>query len=161
MLSWSLNALGVIDVKTAAYNIASKIPFINNYLVSRAEMTQLENENQKLQQTIKAKETKITELEARVQNLEAELDERDQRIAGIQNDYNELLTDRENTEAKYEKVTKIYRRMEPEAAAAVIMQMEQELAVEILSRLKEEQAAAVIESLSQDKAAEIMSLLSQ
>lgn len=161
MLSWSLDALDVIDVKAALYNLASKIPAVNNYLVNRAELVELETENKELQNTIDAKDTEIAELKKEIENFEKELADQKAVIAETQNKYNELVDSKKSREAKLEKIADIYRSMDSEAAAAVIMQMEQNLALEILSRLKEDQAAAILESLSQERAAELFSLLSQ
>ena len=135
MLSWSLDALDVIDVKAALYNLASRIPVVNNYLVSRAELVELETENKELQNTINAKDTEVAELKKEIESLKKELAAQKDVIAETQNEYNELADIKKSREAKLEKIADIYRSMDSDAAAAVIMQMEQDLALEILSTL--------------------------
>ena len=159
MLSWSFDALGIIDIKTTVSNIANSTPIVKDYIITQEELDSLKEKNSSLDNTIQTKDKKIAELETKIENLNQKLAERYDMIVDLEADYQALNTEEQNREQRLEKIANIYRRMEPESAAAVIQELENSLAVEVLSRLKDEQAALILEAMPQQEAAQFISQL--
>ncbi|ADO76702.1 MotE family protein [Halanaerobium praevalens] len=159
MLTWSFNALGIIDVKTTVSNLANSTPVVKDYIITQTELDSLKDENSNLEKTINEKDSEILELESEIEKANKKLAAKDQAISDLETDYKNLNTEIDDREAKLDKVANIYTKMEPAAAAAVIQELNANLAVEVLSRLKDEQAAEILESLPQQEAARFISQL--
>lgn len=159
MLSWSFNALGIIDVKTTVSNLANSTPVVKDYIITQGELESLAEKNNSLENKLSQKDIKIAELEKQIEDLKQKLVDRDKMISNLESDYESLSTKEQNHEVRLEKIASIYGRMEPEAAAAVIQELNNNLAVEVLTKLKDEQAAAILEAMPQRQAAQFTSQL--
>ncbi|MFW5719038.1 MAG: magnesium transporter MgtE, partial [Halanaerobium sp.] len=96
MLSWSFDALGIIDIKTTVSNIANSTPIVKDYIITQAELDSLKEENSSLKNTAAEKDSQIEELEAQIEDLNKELTESDDMIADLESDYESLNTDEQN-----------------------------------------------------------------
>jgi flagellar motility protein MotE (MotC chaperone) len=159
MLSWSFNALGIIDVGETFMNLANSIPFLEKYMVNQSKIDDLKNANEELAAEVNSQKTEISELNENIEKLKQELAANEEELTAAENRYNQLVEEREDWQQKLQRTAKIYSEMEQRSAAAVIQELNTDYAVQILNELKEDQAAAILESMPQQKAAEYLSQL--
>lgn len=93
-----------------------------------------------------------------LKTLEAEVDKKLSELEKIRAEVTRLLERKTTQEAKKVKtLSKIYEKMEPANAAAIIAGLDLELAVEILQNMKIKAAGRVLDNLSAPTAAKLSS----
>ncbi|RCW47690.1 MotE family protein [Halanaerobium sp. MA284_MarDTE_T2] len=159
MLIWSLNALEIINFKASVVNLLNRIPFVQQYMITKADIEAEKTKNKKFSAEIQQKDEKIASLEGEIEELKKNLKETELALEAEKKRNEKLSSDQETKEEKLNKLTEIYRRMEAPAAASVIQQLDREFAAEVLANLKEEQAAAILQELPEGLAAELSKII--
>ncbi len=89
-----------------------------------------------------------------LQNALGEKSRQSEQFAVEKSRYQEMLEEKQNLafEQKTKQMAKIYEKMKPEEAAAIIAKLDSKVAISIISKMKKRQAARVMEALDPQKA---------
>lgn len=144
---------------------ASKLPVIGMLFPSGENIAnapdQYEQQLNKLQANLKNQEKKV-------QDLQTEIEGKDQEIASLKEEKASLETEqkksldegtKEQPDASSRDIIKTYEKMKPKNAATILNQMDEPTALNIMSQLKDETLASILENMPAENAANITSKL--
>ncbi|ABA88436.1 hypothetical protein Pcar_1187 [Syntrophotalea carbinolica DSM 2380] len=118
--------------------------------IEAAIQTQLKN--------LKIRDKALEKHEMELKTLEAEVDKKLSELEKVRAEVTRLLERKTTQEAeKIKTLSKIYEKMEPANAAAIIAGLDLELAVEILQNMKIKAAGRILDNLGAPTAAKLSS----
>ena len=151
-----------INIFEKAQSLSSDIPFLAKVIPSN----DVEDQKQ-LQEKILTLNATIEDQEAKMTQLQSELDQKDnlndQLQATIQQQKGELEELRqigEENKRAFKEVVSTFEAMSAKSAAPVLMEMEDEEAMKILSSIKPDTLADILEKMPPEDAARYTGLLS-
>lgn len=142
-----INNLGIISFRDWGERVISNTPFVQEYVRTSEEYDKVIQENEELKLQVITKESRVKELEEKLEEVEKENQKLSNQIDEIQN------SDEQNKE-NFDKLLKIYENMNPKSAADILNSLEKELALKILRGLDDKTAASILETMEIDKAVE-------
>ncbi|MCF8024330.1 MAG: hypothetical protein K9J79_02790 [Desulfobacteraceae bacterium] len=108
------------------------------------------------------REKEIDKRENELKILQAEVDKKIERLKQLRDELGEMLAEKEQGEnEKVKKLSKIYQKREPAAAAASLAAMDKELAVSVLSRMRDKYAGEILDNMEQATAVDYSTSLGQ
>ncbi len=95
----------------------------------------------------------IAERKNELKRLESEVDKKLDELKRMREELRQLLADKDAAEEqRIAELSKIYQKMSPDRAAAIMVNLKEELAVSILNKMKIKSAAQVLSRMGKDKA---------
>lgn len=92
----------------------------------------------------------LKELEARLAAERAELNQVTQRVAQIQQEFDQsVIRIKEEEAPNLKKLAKLYMTMTPEGASAIFRELDDTVVVKLLTFMKEDQSAPLLEAMAQ------------
>jgi flagellar motility protein MotE (MotC chaperone) len=118
----------------------------------RRILVSIEDEYAKLDEL----ESKLNAREMKLKTLEMEVDKKIAAMQQLRNELVKLLDRKEETEGeRIGELSKIYEKMDPKKAAALIRTLDHQLAVDLLLGIKKKIAGKILESLDYETATEL------
>lgn len=154
-----------VDVMAWAKKTGNNIPVLTEVITTEKEQGEQRLE-EKLNDTIAAKDEEISQLNRKVTNLESTIDEQEQEIVKFEkntsNASESAASSEERTETVENKSVKSiassFQDMDNEQAAKIIQNLKQGLSVTILKKLPNDTRGSILEAMEPDKAAELTQL---
>lgn len=151
-----------VNIFQKAQDIGERIPFISSLFDSN-EMENLEEY-----------ESRIVQLDAEIQNKNAEIDQLMMEINNSEKEIQQLLEDKEQLQATileleqireeqkraFKEIVATYESMSPKKSAPILLEMKEEEALKILSNIRTETLAKILENLPPKDAANFIEKLS-
>jgi flagellar protein FlbB len=165
--------LVVVLLSVAGFNpigtikeFAEKTPVLSGLIEEKG--SDIQNDTEKLNATIKNLETEITTKQVEIEKLEDELGTKANEINALQEEIDSLsyeirvLQEEKLAKTKtIEEMTELYELMSPKNAALIIPKLNEVEAKDILSSLETEKLAAILEKMSPEDAARFTELLTR
>lgn len=162
--------IGLVVAQVAGVNVFEKAKEISTKLPFAASA----NSETKSGKSLKKYEDKIVDLQAEIENKNAELTQLQSKIDSQDTEKNQLLLEQkrlqdEITELKqiqeknkkaFSEIVRTYETMSAKNAAPIILNMNDKEALKILSNMKSDVLAKVMEKMPADRAAKYTELLS-
>lgn len=154
---FAANAAGVIDIKAAAANIPviNRVIGVSSDKENNIPVSPIEEENKTLRGKVSELEKKITELEAeKVRALE--------QVAQSQQELTELRaykTEKENMVVNAKEIAAYYSQMKPEAVAKIMNTLDDETVITILPLLNKDQSGKILSLIEPQRAALLTRLM--
>ncbi|MGE4543828.1 MAG: MotE family protein [Pedobacter sp.] len=109
-------------------------------------------------QKIRIRDKALEKQEMELKTLQSEVDKKLTELNKVRNEVSRLLERKTEQESvKVKTLSKIYEKMEPANAAAIIADLDLELSVEILQNMKVKAAGRVLDNLDAKTAAKLSS----
>ncbi len=123
----------------------------------RRVLQALQDERRNIQKERKELANRKKELK----RLEAEVDKKLAQLETIRQEIKKLLAQKDAREQKrIRDLSKMYAKMSPDKAAAIISTLDQKLAVSLLADMKTKAAAKILNNMDRDKAAQLTTAFS-
>jgi flagellar motility protein MotE (MotC chaperone) len=91
----------------------------------------------------------LKELEGRLAAERAELNQVTQRVAQIQQDFDQsVIRIKDEETPNLKRLAKVYTTMTPEGASAIFRELDDEVVVKVLAFMKEDQSAPLLEAMA-------------
>ncbi|OGQ94847.1 MAG: hypothetical protein A2521_11265 [Deltaproteobacteria bacterium RIFOXYD12_FULL_57_12] len=107
------------------------------------------------------REKVLAQKEMELKTLEQEVDKKLNELKALREELTELL-DRKTTEesGKIEELSKMYEKMEPAKAAAILVTLDEKIAIGLLGGMKKKAAASILDNMEKEKAASLSTAFS-
>jgi flagellar motility protein MotE (MotC chaperone) len=120
------------------------------------EVDQLVAELKREKEALAQREEQLNELSARLQTERLELNQITQKIAQMQQEFDQqVVRVQEEETSNLKKLAKVYAGMTPDGATAILRELPDDQIVKILMFMKETEKAPLLESLSKGGDAEV------
>ncbi|MDQ0412504.1 MotE family protein [Mesobacillus stamsii] len=156
----ALSFLGVNILQTAK-DFGSNVPFLSS-MVKVNKQPSVEE----FQKQIVSMEAVITDRDAKLKQLQSEIDSKDTDLkrmelekGQLQAQIEELTAIKEGNKRAFQEIVKTYETMSAKSAASIISKMKSDEAMKILTNIKTDSLAAILEKLPADVAANYTQLL--
>ena len=94
--------------------------------------------------------SELKELETRLAAERAELNQVTQRVAQVQQEFDQsVIRIKEEETPNLKKLAKLYMTMSPEGASAIFRELDDQVVVKLLTFMKEDQSAPLLEAMAQ------------
>jgi len=114
------------------------------------EVDQLLHEVKNEKELLARRAAELKELEARLAAERAELNQVTQRVAQIQQEFDQsVIRIKEEEAPNLKRLAKLYMTMTPEGASAIFRELDDEVVVKLLTFMKEDQSAPLLEAMAQ------------
>lgn len=152
-----------INVVEQTQQVATNLPFVSQFVTTEEDLAE-EEEQLKIDELMEA----ISLKERDVQNLENQLAMYDKEIDLLEakiDDLNQQLEEKNNSEqgirVEYEEIARLYESMSAKNSANIISELPTQQAAEQLMYVRTSTRADILARLSPEKAAEIIKIISQ
>jgi flagellar protein FlbB len=113
------------------------------------EVDLLLDEVKKEKELLTKRASELKELEARLAAERAELNQVTQRVAQIQQEFDQsVVRIKEEETPNLKKLAKLYTTMTPEGASAIFRELDDEVVVKLLAFMKEDVSAPLLEAMA-------------
>ncbi|GIN83699.1 hypothetical protein J6TS2_00850 [Heyndrickxia sporothermodurans] len=161
--------IGLVVAQFAGINVFEKAKEISGKLPFTSSKT-----SETSKKSLKEYEDKIIDLQAEIENKDAELNQLQSKIDSQDNEKKQLLLEQKRLEDEiielkqlqeqnkkaFNEVVQTYESMSPKNAAPIILNMSDKEALKILSNLKSDILAKIMEKMPADRAAKYTEMLS-
>ncbi|MGE8204080.1 MotE family protein [Heyndrickxia sp. NPDC080065] len=151
-----------VNVFEKAKDLSGKLPFVSSQANKTSEKSLKEYENKiiDLQAEIENKDAELTQLQTKIDNQDSEKKQLLLEQKRLEDQIDELRQMQEQNKKAFTEIVRTYDSMSPKNAAPIILNMKDEEALKILSNLKSETLAKIMEKMPADRAAKYTELLS-
>jgi flagellar motility protein MotE (MotC chaperone) len=113
------------------------------------EVDQLLQEITKEKELLAKRATELKELETRLAAERAELNQVTQRVAQVQQEFDQTIVRiKEEETPNLKKLAKLYMSMSAEGASAIFRELDDQVVVKLLTVMKEDQSAPLLEAMT-------------
>lgn len=152
---FALNLVGILDVKDLGLTLLARIPYITTLQELQEEndllRLKLDIYTQDLEEVLVEKE----DLQRERQQKEMELEGKEQEIFRLKNQVAELQQAIIFKEERLDNLVAIYREMDPEDVASILLNLDDMMIIQVLTRLRAANAAAILSHIPSARAATI------
>ncbi len=153
-----------INVFSTAKDLSGKLPFVSSVFSKNSSSTankKAVNDNISLQAQVKDDEAKISQLQAKLQSKDQEIQRAQLENNRLQQEIDSLNANQKESKRALTDLVTTYETMSPKKAAPIIGKMTDSEALKILSSVKPEILASIMENMDPTQAARFTELLTK
>jgi flagellar motility protein MotE (MotC chaperone) len=115
------------------------------------EVDQLLQEIKTERETLAKRAAELRELEARLNAERSEINQVTQRVAQLQQEFDQnIIRIKEEETPNLKKLAKMYTTMSPEGASAIMRELDDQVVVKVMSFMKEDQSAPLLDAMARE-----------
>ncbi|MBP1913654.1 MotE family protein [Lederbergia galactosidilytica] len=151
-----------VNVFQQAKELGGKIPFISNMAVheNTEDISEYKEKIIELDAEIQNKNAEIEQLKKKIENKDAEKERYIVEQKRLEETIDELKKQQEENKRAFKDIVSTYASMSPKRAAPIVLEMSDDEAVKILTNLPTESLAKILENMPAEQAAKYTEKLS-